>query len=150
MRGLRLGGHPVHPILTDFPMALLVTSVLWDAVALVTGEAVWWTVGFWTLAVGVAALLPTAVTGMWDFLALPQDSPAGPTALRHMVVVLAAGSLYVASLLARGGPSPPEGGALVLAPVLSGVGLVGLAAGGRLGGALVFRHGVGRGDAPER
>ena len=39
MRGLRLAVHPVHPILTDFPIALLTTAVLWDVVALVTGAA---------------------------------------------------------------------------------------------------------------
>jgi uncharacterized membrane protein len=142
MRGLRIAGHPVHPVLTDFPMALLSTVVLWDVVALVTGTALWWALAFWTLALGAIALLPTAATGFWDFLALPSDSPAGSTAVRHMVAVLVAGALYVASLLVRGGPSPPEGASGVLAPVLSGAGLVALVIGGRLGGALVFRHGL--------
>jgi uncharacterized membrane protein len=145
--GLRLAGHPVHPIFTDFPIALLSTAVAWDVVGLVTGAPLWWAMAFWTLVLGVSALLPTAATGFWDFLALSKDSPAAPTAVRHMVAVLAAGALFVASLVVRGGASPPEGGLLALAPGLGGAGLVALVVGGRLGGALVFRYGIGRADA---
>lgn len=146
MRAPRLGGHPLHPILTDFPVALLGATVLWDVVGLATGDGQWQTVAYWTLALGVAALVPAAVTGFLDFLALPQGHPAGGTAVAHMSAVLVAGGLFVASLLARAGPGAAAAAGLEFAHAWAAGGLIALVVGGRLGGALVFRHGVGRAD----
>lgn len=104
----------------------------------------WWGIAYWTLLLGVVALVPTAATGFTDFLALPADSPAGPTAIRHMGAVLVAGTLFAISLLVRGGAAPPEALGLAPAQLLSAAGVLVLIVGGRLGGALVFRHGVGQ------
>lgn len=129
-------------MLTDFPVALLSATVLWDILAMVTGAPRWWELAYWTLLLGVIALVPAAVTGFLDFLGLGAEDPAGGVAVRHMAVVLVAGTLFTASLLVRSA-SPPEEITLAPAHLLAAAGLVALVVGGRLGGALVFRFGVG-------
>lgn len=145
-KGLRVFGHPLHAVLSDFPLALLGTSLLWDAVGLWRGEAVWWAISFWTIALGLAAAVLTALAGAVDYAAIPQDHPAGATALRHMMLMIAALCPYVISVVLRGGPQPPAGTNLYVVPALEAVGLLLLSAGGWFGGHLVFHYGIG-GDA---
>lgn len=146
---LRLFGHPAHPPMTHLPIGLWAAACLADAAALLRPEHYWWPLAFWCLAAGTAAALPAAATGFVDYLALPADHPAGRTATRHLLVILAAATLFVLSLvlhrgaLEGGGPARPA-----LAVAASGLGLVLLLAGGWLGGELVYGHGLGVERAP--
>ena len=140
MKGLRVFGHPLHAVLSDVPVGLLGTSLVWDAVGLWRGEAVWWAISFWAVALGLAA-----AAGFVDYAAIPQDDPAQATATRHMLFVLAALAPYATSLAVRGGPAQPAGKAAVGVLLLEGLGLLLLSVGGWYGGHLVFHHGVGRG-----
>ncbi|HXG66991.1 MAG TPA: DUF2231 domain-containing protein [Blastocatellia bacterium] len=149
-KGVRVLGHPLHAILSDFPLALLGTSLLWDIVGLARGEAIWWAISFWDIALGVAAALVAATVGAVDYAAIKQDDPAFGAAMRHMLFMLAAVGVYAGSLLARGGPSPPTGIARIAALALEGTGLILLSAGGWYGGHLVFHHGIGRDTDGER
>ena len=148
-KGLRVLGHPLHAVLSDFPLALLGTSLLWDAVGLWRGEAVWWAISFWTIAAGLAAALLAALAGAVDYAAIRQDSPALGTATRHMLLMLTAVTPYLASLLVRGGARAPAGRSLFAVLGLEVLGVALLAIGGWYGGHLVFHHGVGV-DARER
>jgi uncharacterized membrane protein len=143
-KGLRVFGHPLHAVLSDFPVALLGTSLLWDCVGLWRGEALWWAVSFWTVAAGLAAAVVAALAGAVDFAAIPQGDSAAATATRHMLLMLSAVVPYALSLLVLGGPSPPAGKALVAVLALEALGLLLLSVGGWYGGHLVFHHGVGR------
>jgi uncharacterized membrane protein len=143
-KGLRLLGHPVHALLSDFPLALLGTSLIWDAIGIVRGETLWWAISFWDMALGVAAGVAAATAGAVDYAAIERDDPALSTATRHMLVMGTAVSLYSVALLVRGGPSPPIGVARNATLVLEGIGLAALSVGGWFGGHLVFHHGVGR------
>ena len=143
-RGLRLFGHPVHAMLSDAPVALLGSSVVWDAAALARGEAFWWALGFWNIALGVAAAAAAAVAGLIDLAALDKESPAAATAVTHMAAALGAVALFGGSLMARGGPGAPEGVGLATTVTLDVLGLAVLSAAGWLGGHLVFHFGVGR------
>jgi uncharacterized membrane protein len=145
-KGLRVFGHPLHAILSDFPLALLGTSLLWDAVGLWRGEAVWWAISFWSIAAGLAAAALAACAGAVDYAAIRQDSPALGAATRHMLLMLTAVTPYLASLLVRGGAAPPAGGSLLAVLGLEAVGVLLLSVGGWYGGHLVFHYGVG-GDA---
>jgi len=153
MKGLRVFGHPLHAVLSDVPVGLLGTSLVWDAVGLWRGEAVWWAISFWTIALGLAAATAAAAAGFIDYAAIPQNDPAQATAIRHMLFILGALAPYAASLAVRGGPAAPAGGAAIGAFVLEGLGLLLLSAGGWYGGHMVFHHGVGanaksRGETP--
>jgi uncharacterized membrane protein len=142
---VRLLGQPVHPALVHFPLALLLAAVVWDAVALATGDAFWGRAAWWTLIAGLATALPAAVTGLLDFLGLPRDHRAVPVALAHLGVNVSAVTCFALSFLLRLGDGASDRYGVAVA--LGFAGAILLLAGGTLGGVLVFRHGLGRADA---
>lgn len=139
----RLRGHSAHPPLTDFPIALLAISLAWDVVALATGNDLWWTFAFWSQVAGLIAVVPTALTGFVEYIALPVEHPGSGTATRHMLVMITATLPYIGSLFVRGGTAAPHDTRLVIAVALNVLGLALLLLGGWLGGELVSRHGLG-------
>lgn len=143
MRGLRVLGHPLHAVLSDVPVGLLGTSLLWDAVGVWRGEPIWWAISFWCIALGLGAAVLTAAAGFIDYAAIGQDDAALAVATRHMLFALLALAPYGISLAVRGAPAPPPGGWAAGVLVLEGVGLLALSVAGWYGGHLVFHHGVG-------
>jgi uncharacterized membrane protein len=141
-RGARLLGHPVHPVLTGFPIALWSTSLLGDFMAVWHGQTVYRQSAFWAIAVGLIMAIPTIVTGLMDYAAIPQRHPALKVATWHMGIMLSAATAYAGSLIIRIGHSP-SGFSIATAIGLSVLGLCLLLIGGWFGGELVFRHGVG-------
>jgi uncharacterized membrane protein len=87
-KGFRLLGHPVHALLSDFPLALLGTSLIWDVIGIVRGETIWWAISFCDMALGVAAGVTAATAGAADYAAIGRDDPALSTATRHMTLLL--------------------------------------------------------------
>ena len=140
-KGLRPFGHPAHPPLTAFPLVLLVLAPVADAAGWLRAEELPWRMGFWCLAVGLIAALPTAATGFLDFVRIPSASPAARTGLWHLSVMLSAVSLSGLALALRGG-QVPEQDARLLALVLEASGALAVLVGGWLGGHLVFHHAV--------
>lgn len=140
----RIAGHPIHPALAHFPVGLWLAAVLWDAVGWWrSSETLWWQMSYWCLALGLAAALPAVATGLIEFLALRSDEPAIDTATAHMMAMAGAAALFGASWVLRakvGAASAPTAWALGL----SFLGAAVLAAGGWLGGTLVYRYGIGR------
>jgi uncharacterized membrane protein len=63
----RMMGHPIHPILIPFLLGLLMTSVGFDIVHLVTGSGKWSVVYFCMIAAGVIGGLVVAVFGLIDW-----------------------------------------------------------------------------------
>jgi uncharacterized membrane protein len=53
-----------HALLNDLPVALLVTAVLFDLVALATRRAVFRQVAFWTLLMGVVGAAAAVISGL--------------------------------------------------------------------------------------
>src|ERR1700759_2240856 len=121
-KGLRVLGHPVHVMLSDFPLALLGTSLLWDVIGIYRNESVWWAISFWNIVLGLAAALATAMAGAIDYAAIKPKDRAVSLATTHMLLMLTAVSLYVVSLLMRGGPAPAVGGNRILVLILEGLG----------------------------
>ncbi len=147
-RGLRLFGHPVHPMLVHLPMGLILTAPLWDLLGLVrpTAAAAASTVASWTLAVGCLGGLAAAAAGLFDFAAIHAGHPAERAANLHLYLILAALAAYGTSLLLRHGHrSCPAVGLLGV----DAAGFLLLTAGGFFGAEMVYRHGVGRGDLRE-
>ena len=66
-----LGGHPVHPMLIPFPIALWVFSLIADVIYLWRGNPVWrdW-VAFYTLLGGIIGAVLAAVPGFVDWLSI--------------------------------------------------------------------------------
>ncbi len=139
-RGLRALGHPLHAVLSHFPLALLTIAPALDLLALVRPGLVAPAVSFWALAAGLAVAVPTAGAGFVDYLALDDSSPAGRAAARHIAWVLGAAALFAVALWLRGGPALPASPAAL---ALECVAAIVLSVGGWWGGELVFRHDVG-------
>jgi len=142
-RGLRIGGHPLHAALSDFPMVLLLLWVALDGAALVLGSPLLWMLGRWALIGGTAAAVLAASAGFLDYLTVGETVPrAVRTASLHLAVMLSVTCIAVIDLVYRG-TSPPAGAGLVLHVGALGLVAIGLGAGGWLGGHLVFHFGVG-------
>ena len=136
-------GHPVHPIVVAFPIALLVLTPIWDGLAFF-GIANLAPVGYWTELAGLVGGGLAAVTGLVDFLGLKAPSPElTKTALRHAGLALTTLGFFVVAFAFRGGAAG-EPSLLVVGSEL--VGALGLGLTGWFGGHLVFGYGVGVDD----
>lgn len=140
---MRFQGHPLHPVLCHLPIGAWGASAVWDALALLGQGSHFWDFSRASIALGLLAAVPAAVTGFVDYLALPNDHPAEKTATLHLLVMSSTVCVYLASLLARGTEMSAAGPGPGLALALSALGLLLLGVGGWLGGELVYRHAVG-------
>ncbi|MGH2380798.1 MAG: DUF2231 domain-containing protein [Candidatus Limnocylindria bacterium] len=136
----KLVGHPIHPMLIPFPLGLLSTALVFDAIHLLTRSRQPALVSFWTLAAGIVGGLLAAPFGLVDWLAVPPGTRAKRIGLLHgsgnlVVVALAA----LSWILRLGRPHQPS--AAALAASAAGVSLAVVT--GWLGGELVDRLGVG-------
>ena len=136
----KLLGHPVHPMLVNFPLGLLPTAVIFDIVYLSTQNRHWTELSFWMIAAGIIGALLAAVFGLVDWLAIPTGTRAKRIGLLH-----GGGNLVVVALFAtswmlryRADQIPST---LAIALGFIGVGLAVVT--GWLGGELVDRLGVG-------
>jgi uncharacterized membrane protein len=137
-----LPGHPLHPPLTDATIGMFVLAtglaVIGAAGAIedAAGKACWL-----ALIGGLIVAAPTAVTGFADWLTLEWGSQPWRTATLHLTAMVTAVVLFaLAAWLQHAGYRDGDGttGGLIF----SLAGFVALTAGGWLGGAIVFVHGV--------
>ena len=136
-------GHPIHPMLIPFPIALLVFSLIADLIYLWQGNPVWESyIAFYTLMGGLIGGAAAAIPGLIDWATLT-DRDAVRVANWHARVNIITLVIFAASFYLRtsGGaawlPSIPT-----LPIILSIVGVIGLTIAGWLGGELVFKHRV--------
>ena len=136
----KLFGHPIHQQLIVFPLGLLVTSVVFDVIHLVTSNTVWAVIAFWMIVAGVVGGLAAAPFGLWDWIGIPNNTRAKRIGLLHGVGNVIVLLLFAASLMIRkDNTAAPEAFALLL----SAVGVVVGAVTGWLGGELVTRLSIG-------
>jgi uncharacterized membrane protein len=139
----KLLGHPAHQIVVAFPIGLLGTAALFDAVYVVHGGAMWAQVSFYMIGAGIVGGLIAAVFGLVDYLAIPGGTRAKRVGAFHGLSSLTVVVLFTISWLLRMGPTVlPEPIALLFS--FGGVAFLGLA--GWLGGELLNRMGVGIDD----
>ncbi len=133
--------HPLHPALVHFPIACWSLASAADLASLHIGQAAWWLAGV-LLAIGLVCAIPAMIAGFMELMRLPEDSGAIKDVNRHMLMVTAAFSLYLASLLLRiDGMTLHAPGLLAMALSLGGFICLGVA--GWLGGKLVYVHRLG-------
>jgi uncharacterized membrane protein len=137
-----LPGHPLHPPLTDVTVG---AYTLATAAAVLSRLGVsehnlataWWL----ALVAGLIVTVPTALTGFVEWLSIEVGTPLWRTATLHLTAMLLATTMF--AITAGAGHADyvdgsVGGGSLVL--TLIGFGL--LTAGGWIGGAIVFVHGM--------
>lgn len=134
-----IAGHPIHPMVVPFPIALWIFSLASDFIYLFGfGGPVWKDIALYTLVAGVGGGLAAAVPGYLDYRGITEPLTA-KIAQRHMIINLSLVVLFSINVLLRLSTGPHA-----IAPVvLSVVGVAGLAISGWLGGELVYVKGVG-------
>lgn len=131
-------GHPLHPMLIPFPFAYLFGSAVLDTWARATGRRKWFRTAHHMNGLGLGSALIAAVPGLIDYVfAVPPRSSARDRATKHMLTNLSAVGLFAAARLSRRDEDAPQP-AWGIAAELCGAGL--LAAGGWMGGTLVYRN----------
>lgn len=139
----KLFGHPIHPMLVVFPLAMFVTSVIFDIVYLATGSnsETLPVVSYYMIMAGLIGAVLAAIFGFRDFYALPRDTRAKRIGFWHglgnVVLVL----LFGFSFLIRN--NAPDFAPPMLALVASFAGAALGAVTAWMGGELVYRLGVG-------
>lgn len=136
----KLLGHPVHQMLVVFPLGLLVTSVIFDLIAMGTRNGGWSAIALYLIGAGIIGGLAAAIFGLIDWLTIPGGTRAKSIGLWHGVTNVVVVVLFIISWVLRWNtPRTPGLWALILSFV--GIGLALIA--GWLGGELVDRLGVG-------
>jgi uncharacterized membrane protein len=135
-------GHPLHPPLTDAVIGAYTFGLI-AAIADVTGLSERSAAHGWWLALLVALVLtvPTALTGLLDWLSITWGSALWKTATLHMAANVTAAVLFLMAVLT--GHDDWRAGSITALPFAFTVaGFVVLTVGGWLGGTIVFTHGM--------
>jgi uncharacterized membrane protein len=136
-------GHPVHPMIIPFPIALWVFSLVADVIYLWRGNPVWRDyVAFYALLGGIIGAAVAAVPGLIDWLSLT-DKAVVKIANWHARLNVIALLIFAASFYLRTtGGSGLISNSYTIAIALSVLGVILISISGWLGGELVFKHGV--------
>ena len=127
-------GHALHPLLTDLPIGTWTSAMVLDLIGGEDAEGA----AELLLAVGVAAAVPTALSGYTDWADTERTSPeVRRVGTVHAAANVTAAALYASSLAARRRGRRGRGRLLAMA------GAGALAIGGHLGGHLAYTKGVG-------
>jgi len=137
-----LPGHPIHPPLTDatigtytFATVAALAEVL--GITQNAGAYGWWI----ALIAGLIFTVPTALTGLADWLSIEWGSELWKTATSHMIAMVTATVFFgLAAIFGHG--SYTHGNVSSGAFVLTLIGFGVLTLGGWLGGAVVYVHGM--------
>src|SRR6266545_1986940 len=139
MESVRIAGHPIHPMLIPFPIALWTFSLGCDFIYLFEfGGPVWKDIALYTMVTGVAGGLLAAIPGFLDYRTLTEPRTVR-LAQWHMAINVTIIVLYSINTWLRAGSGPNAVMPVMLS--LLGVSLLGIS--GWLGGELVYVHGVG-------
>lgn len=135
-------GKPSHPPLTDASIGAYTVGVAMLVLGALGVEEEQMAHGsLLAIGGGLALALPTALTGLLDWLDISKGTPMRTTATTHLIVMLAATALFAATFIVQlDGYRDDEVETLgwILGLVAEGV----LAAGGYIGGTIVFVYGM--------
>ena len=139
-----VAGHPIHPMLIPFPLALWVTSFVVDILFYFLRHPTLLVIAKFMIAAGCLGAIAAAIPGIIDWLAI-KNGDVKRVANWHARLNVAALVVFAISFLLRTGSySDLVGRRLTLPFLLSLVGVILILISGWLGGELVFRYGVGQ------
>jgi uncharacterized membrane protein len=135
-------GHPLHPPLTDAAIGMYSLATGLGVIGALGGIPEKAAVAMWLALVGgLVVTVPTALTGLFDWLTIERGTPVWRTATLHMTAMVSATALFLVSAwLQYRGYEHAYVRNVALTTTIAGF-LV-MAAGGWLGGAIVFVHGM--------
>lgn len=137
-----LPGHPIHPPLTDATIGTYtfatvagfaeVTGITQDA-----GAYGWWI----ALVFGLIVTVPTALTGLADWLTIERGTELWKTATSHLIAMVSATVFFALAALV-GHAQYTHGNVSGGAYTLTVIGFLLMTLGGWLGGAIVYVYGM--------
>ena len=147
-----IGGHPVHPILITFPIALWTTSFAVDVFFYFYRNPSLLLISKFMIAAGCLGAIAAAVPGIIDWLSI-KDRQVTKIANWHARLNIIALIVFAISLYLRmHAGSPWVGKHLTIPFLLSLLGVVLIGISSWLGGELAYKYGVGvapQHDTPE-
>src|SRR5688572_26916213 len=134
-----IGGHPVHPMIIPFPIALWVFSLVADVIFLWRGNPVWRDyIAFYTLLGGILGAAVAAVPGLIDWLSI-KNPEVVKIANWHARLNVIALLIFAASFYLRTTSGASLIGDSYTIPIaLSVLGVILITISGWLGGEMVF------------
>ena len=139
-----IAGHPIHPMLIPFPLALWVTSFVVDILFYFLRHPTLLLIAKFMIAAGCLGAVAAAIPGIIDWLSI-KNGEVKKAANWHARLNITALVVFAISLLLRlGSYSGIVGRKLTIPFLLSLVGVILITISGWLGGELVFRYGVGQ------
>lgn len=135
-------GKPTHPPLTDASIGAYTVGVAMLVLgALGVEEQPMAHGSLLAIGGGLALALPTALTGLLDWLDIPKGTPVRTTATVHLLVMLTATVIFALTFVAQL-DGYEDGQVKTLALVLGLAAEALLTVGGYVGGTVVFHYGV--------
>ncbi|GCF07952.1 DUF2231 domain-containing protein [Dictyobacter arantiisoli] len=138
-------GHPLHAMLSDLPIGMTVAGVCFDLLGRLTPLSQLRFAAKATLSLAFVSGIVTALTGLWDYQAVPGDHPARRSGALHGYLNASALVLLLTSLILRQRPlKDKEVGTYKSssgAQISSLVALFAMVIAGWFGGETVFTHG---------
>jgi nitrite reductase/ring-hydroxylating ferredoxin subunit/uncharacterized membrane protein len=131
IRDLLIGrwlGHPLHAVLTDAPIGILMLVIVFDVLSMPEAAA-------WATGLGILTMLGAALAGFADYA--DTDGKARERATLHSTVMILALLGYIVSLLLRL-PVTAGSGAPASAVIVSLISFGIIAAGAYVGGDIVY------------
>jgi uncharacterized membrane protein len=139
-----IAGHPIHPMLIPFPLALWSTSFVVDVLFYFLRHPTLLVISMFMLAAGCLGAIAAAIVGFIDWLAI-ENGEAKRVANWHARLNVAALVVFAISLFLRmGSYSGLVGRRLTIPFLCSLAGVILIVISGWLGGELVFRYGMGQ------
>jgi uncharacterized membrane protein len=134
-----IAGHPAHPQLVSFPLALFPFTLALDVLHVVTGERRFEEAARLSLTGAIAGAAVAGVAGALDYLEIPEEHATKPMARLHGGLNLGLVGLALVNLMSRRNRRRRSES---LPALLSGVGTLGLFLSAWYGGHLVYAHGL--------
>lgn len=139
-----ISGHPIHPMLIPFPLALWTTSFVVDVLFYFIRHSTLLVMAKFLIAAGCLGAVAAAIPGIIDWLSI-KDGAVKKVANWHARLNITALVVFAISLFLRlGSYSQLVGRRLTIPFILSLVGVILIAISGWLGGELAFRYGIGQ------
>ena len=137
-----LPGHPLHPPLTDATIGIYTFATIAGFIEIVgitdrNGAIGWWL----GLVIGLIVTVPTALTGLADWLTIKWRSELWWTATFHLTAMVSA-TVFFALAAIFGHDAYTHANVSTGAYVLTVIGFCAMTLGGWLGGAIVYVHGM--------
>lgn len=127
--------------LVSLPIGLFAWTFSADLIYLTTGRVhQWYVMAFWSGIAALISALIAALPGFGDYATMARKTEAAGIAVAHMLLNLSVLALFFVAMLRMLNDNATDGGALVAAVTLHGVGLILLGLSGWLGGEMVYRH----------